>query len=147
MTKICTHCQIEKLLEEFGYRSGRKDGLNSWCKQCCNDKSRAWRKNNPDKVKEQNSRRTREDRYLALYGITIEEYQETLEKQNFKCAICEKPAEENTKGILYVDHIAGTKQMRGLLCNLCNTAIGLMNHDTFILLNAVNYLNQHGNFR
>ena len=41
-TKQCTKCKDVKLLSEFGTASGtKKDGHNSWCKQCCRKISRA----------------------------------------------------------------------------------------------------------
>lgn len=34
MTKICSHCGIEKQIEEFGNRSQNKDGISNICKEC-----------------------------------------------------------------------------------------------------------------
>ena len=60
--------------------------------------------------------------YKTLYGITQEDYNLLLEKQDGKCAICKRPPKEGK--ILCVDHCHGTGKVRGLLCHGCNTAIG-----------------------
>ena len=63
-----------------------------------------------------------------------------LERQSGVCAICGgKPK----SGRLHVDHIHGTDRVRGLLCNLCNPALGLFKDDTVRLAMAIEYLN-HG---
>ena len=35
--KICTKCKKEKLESEFHKRKKSKDGLHSWCKDCCKE--------------------------------------------------------------------------------------------------------------
>lgn len=52
MRKFCTKCGIEKNYNEF-YKSKRaKNGLQSECKHCCNERGKIWAKNNPEKYKE-----------------------------------------------------------------------------------------------
>lgn len=34
MTKICSHCNVEKDIDDFGKRSSNKDGISNICKQC-----------------------------------------------------------------------------------------------------------------
>jgi hypothetical protein len=36
-TKICGHCLIRKIKEDFSKDNSRKDKLQSWCKQCQED--------------------------------------------------------------------------------------------------------------
>jgi gas vesicle protein len=50
-TKICKTCGKEKPLSEYGVMKGTKDGLNYTCKECCNERARAYRKANSDKVR------------------------------------------------------------------------------------------------
>ncbi len=38
-TKICTKCKTEKDTTDFFARTKAKDGLNSACKSCCNDRT------------------------------------------------------------------------------------------------------------
>lgn len=72
-------------------------------------------------------------------------YTQMLISQNNVCASCEKPEiakssySNNIKG-LAVDHCHKTGQVRGLLCNRCNVAIGLMYDDIKLLEKAIAYL-------
>jgi hypothetical protein len=69
-----------------------------------------------------------------------EEYEALLISQDGKCAICGRSEADSKKNFLCVDHIEGTLQVRGLLCSFCNSAIGLLAHDTDRLLTAAAYL-------
>ncbi len=82
------------------------------------------------------------------YGTTLEFLENLLAAQNETCAICEKhwtacvPAfkariDETFLNHLCVDHDHRTHQVRGLLCNSCNTAIGLLEEDYGRFLNAI----------
>jgi hypothetical protein len=73
-----------------------------------------------------------------LYGITLEEYVEMFDNQNGVCAICKK--ECKTKNSLSVDHDHTTGKVRGLLCNACNRAIGMLGDNADILRKAAEYL-------
>jgi hypothetical protein len=78
------------------------------------------------------------------YGITIQQFNDLLEKQNNVCAICKQPP----KRIFHVDHDhdcckgrnACGKCVRGLLCELCNRGLGQFQDDLEILEGAVAYL-------
>lgn len=41
MTKICTHCKIEKEEKEFNKHSRRPDHLQCWCRKCATESRRA----------------------------------------------------------------------------------------------------------
>lgn len=60
---------------------------------------------------------------LRSYGISLEEYNTQLERQNGLCALCARPAEQFPKS-LFVDHNHETGAIRGLLCAHCNFAEG-----------------------
>jgi hypothetical protein len=51
-------------------------------------------------------------------------YEEQFKLQDGKCAMCGKSAEEERYGRLCIDHDHTTKQLRKLLCNRCNVAVG-----------------------
>lgn len=73
------------------------------------------------------------------FGISLIEYEELLEKQNYRCAIC--GGYQMVKGNnLYVDHDHSTVKIRGLLCHYCNVGIGMMKDNEKILENAIQYL-------
>lgn len=69
---------------------------------------------------------------LAKFGLTVEQYDELLQKQNGVCAICKRPETIilNWKlKPLAVDHCHETNRIRGLLCAQCNVGIGNLKHN------------------
>lgn len=44
-TKTCAKCAEKKATSLFCKSSKAKDGLQSWCKKCTNEKSKEWRRN------------------------------------------------------------------------------------------------------
>lgn len=88
------------------------------------------------------------DRVIRNYGeIDIEAM---LIAQNGKCAICEDELHLLSRGRgdrqrACVDHNHKTGQVRGLLCRVCNAALGKFLDDVLRLMKAVNYLNRYEN--
>lgn len=86
-----------------------------------------------------------EDRRAArlrlYYGITVEQYDSLLEKQDHKCAICLKPASES-KTRLAVDHNHKTGEIRGLLCSYCNHKLVSRWKDGTLLRRIADYVDQ-----
>jgi hypothetical protein len=80
---------------------------------------------------------------LNKYGITLEEYNSMLEKQEHKCAIC-GDHESNTRWgktvKLAVDHDHTTGKVRGLLCQRCNTTLGRYKDSKTVWINFQRYL-------
>lgn len=74
------------------------------------------------------------------YGIGLKEYDAMFESQNGVCAICSKEPPDHHKKRLNVDHCHTTGRVRGLLCDACNRAIGLMKDSPDLLYKAINYL-------
>ncbi len=60
-------------------------------------------------------------------------------KQGGKCLLCSRHQDELTK-LLRVDHNHDTDVIRGLLCDNCNTMIGLAHDNKETLMNAIKYL-------
>ncbi len=50
--KICTRCKISKKEIDFGKNENFKNGLNSWCRKCCNKYSHDYKINNREKCLE-----------------------------------------------------------------------------------------------
>ncbi len=102
-----------------------------------NKKSREWRKNNPEK------RKTTELKYKCkIYGISLERYNELFLKQNGVCAICRNKNIKFKKS-LSIDHCHRLNKVRGLLCDDCNLALGLMKDDIDNMKKAVIYLKKN----
>lgn len=82
------------------------------------------------------------------YGIEYADYLKMVESQDGKCAICGAHAPTSGhKKRLNIDHCHETEKVRGLLCDLCNRALGLMRDNTELLQNAIQYLNKYSNAR
>ena len=144
----CTKCKNFKLADGFAKDSKKINGLTSQCKHCRNtqrkqhyyqnyehslQRVKTYRKNNVDKVKASN----RNTKLKRAYGITQEQFFEMSIKQEHKCACCGR----ETK--LVVDHCHTTGKVRELLCNNCNTALGLLNEDNTIIQSLSNYIRKH----
>lgn len=84
----------------------------------------------------------KENHLIKTYEITLTQYKDIVLKQNKMCLICEKTAEEATPSTprLYVDHDHITKKIRGLLCQKCNSMLGLCRDSVEILEKAIEYL-------
>lgn len=118
--KICNRCGELKNLGDFRKHSRTNDGRYTICRQCV--------------------RLTNRKSSLKInYGLTLEEYDEILEKQEGRCAICNKYSK------LSVDHDHNTNIVRGLLCIKCNSLIGLAGENINILSSAINYINKNLN--
>lgn len=72
------------------------------------------------------------------YRITLEEFDEMVKAQNGVCAICENPPPEGER--LCVDHCHDLNVVRGLLCHLCNTALGKFKDSPALLMKAASYV-------
>ncbi len=77
------------------------------------------------------------DRLKRRYGLTLTQYEAMLIEQNGCCAICQQ------KLPLGVDHNHITKQVRGLLCDWCNKAIGFLMDNLGRARQLVLYLEHH----
>lgn len=95
----------------------------------------------PPEIRYARSRKIiRHDYLKKKYGISLEEFNQMVEKQNGCCAICGKHHSENFMQSLCVDHDHKTGRVRGLLCRRCNAGIGNLNDSIQLLQNAVAYL-------
>ncbi len=84
-----------------------------------------------------------------FYGITLEQYNEMVEAQGGRCAICnKKPAgTSHVSRRLCVDHDHDTGFVRGLLCHQCNVTIGMIEDSPELLDRMRRYLGKHAQLR
>lgn len=81
--------------------------------------------------------RYRDKRFLRLYGITLERYDEMVKEQEGLCPRCRK-----TPLVLRlaVDHNHETGEVRKLLCGPCNTYLGRLEANRDRLMEDLMYL-------
>jgi len=133
-TKYCKSCDTTKPIDDFYLRNKTSMVRHSTCKEC--DKKRV--KENHDPVVYRNAELQRR------YGITQQDYEVMIAEQNNQCAICNatEPGGRHNRGYFVVDHCHTTGKVRKLLCNNCNTALGLVGDNTHILQSMIEYLQE-----
>lgn len=146
-SKLCPNCQKVLSVNKFN-KASRRDGYQTYCRNCHNSMQREKYKKDPSqKIKRQIRAARRKNRdplvqrkaeLKRLYGITFDDYVSLYKKQNGVCAICLQ--ECKTRKSLSVDHDHDTMAVRGLLCNRCNRAIGMLGEDPDILERAKEYI-------
>lgn len=146
--RICSICKVEKNSADFKLKSN--GCLSSFCVICSAVYQKEYQRKNKEKIREKKKlyhTQTKEYRrwytIKMRYGITREEYENILFSQNRTCAICSKSKSgHNNTDALVVDHCHSTKKVRGLLCNRCNTLLGLIEDNPVFIQNLTNYLNR-----
>lgn len=130
-SKTCKDCGQSKPLDEFWRNAQSRDGRYLYCKPCGKARHAGYRSKNPQ------WRRSRTSNILkSRYNITIEQYEEMLDRQGGVCAACGETCK--TGQSLAVDHDHGCCPgdrrscggcVRGLLCRSCNQALGFIERD------------------
>ena len=134
--KTCAKCGITKPFDFF-YKEKRNktDGRQGACIECKILNSANYYKKNTDQIKN----KVRNYNYIKDYGITIADYDKLFAKQNGFCAIC--GSDKGWRNYrLAVDHNHETGEVRGLLCDNCNTGLGMFKDNPSLLAKAINYL-------
>lgn len=86
------------------------------------------------KKREYASRRVRDIRW-EKYGMTPAMFAQMSADQEGCCAICRRVDRD-----LVVDHDHESGAVRGLLCGLCNSGIGMLGDDPGLIIKAATYL-------
>ena len=123
----CSVCKEIKSLQLFMPQEHKRRYM---CRACFNLK-----KNNRPGLKNRNFKQ----RLKKNYGISKEEYFSILEKQENRCAICDKDISEKR----HLDHCHTTGKVRGLLCPSCNWGLGKFKDSTELIEKAINYLEKY----
>lgn len=112
----CTKCRKDKQanLRHFPPNSRKKNGLDSWCRQCRSDYRKATR--------------------MPQGVADIASFQEA--RRLLECIICG----ESQKLQLAIDHDHKTGRVRGALCSRCNLGLGHFRDDPELLRLAALYL-------
>lgn len=90
------------------------------------------------------SRANRRSHLKKKYGVTHEWYEETLAAQGGACAICgRKDPGSTVMPFFAIDHNHTTKQVRGILCVMCNHALERVESVGDWAQRAVDYLRKY----
>lgn len=121
VTRICTICKAEKHL--IIHIIKKPKGIKSFiCDEC---------------------RPFRQRHYMLkrLYGIDLFTFNLLLEKQNNQCKACGRQfTYENRLDSPQVDHDHKSGEIRGLLCQSCNSTLGHCNDNIETLQKLIHYL-------
>lgn len=140
--KICKSCNLSKPFSDFYKHSRQSDGLQSYCKVCHTKRNKEWTNRNKDKQAVIYKRHS----LKRSYGMTLDEHSRLLDDQGYCCGICGSKLNLSAKNGVNVDHDHSTGAVRGILCNLCNTALGSFKDSVGILENAIAYLKVNGSY-
>jgi len=94
--KLCSRCRQKKPLEDF---NKKRDGYQTYCRSCDNERNREWYYANKDRTLQRNSRNK------AKYVATAQDHIWDLLKES-SCIDCG----ENDPLVLEFDHVHGKKK-------------------------------------
>ena len=123
----CGVCKLVKPLDDMERNASLKHGYGYRCRPCASEETRRQR--------------------MKKYGISVEEYDALLARQNGTCAICKGPQHNGRQKRMHVDHCHETGLVRGLLCSRCNRGIGFFGHRADWMASAAGYLNPLASFQ
>jgi hypothetical protein len=157
----CPACGEAKPLDSFAPSAVQKG--SGKCRPCWNVYVRNWYRSNPERHREgyerwksritpeemrERNQRTRERArgngarhgYIikSKYGLSRDEYERLRAAQGGLCAICQDAPDKGKR--LYVDHDHASDSVRGLLCQRCNTGLGMFRDDPERMQRAIAYV-------
>jgi RNase P subunit RPR2 len=136
----CNRCGEAKPLTEFyANRSRLPWGVHSLCRSCFRETQAVSKARDPERVRAVKLR----SHLKRTYGLSVEAYEAMLVEQGGVCAICSRRPGDATHGRLVVDHRHSTGEIRGLLCEACNSVLGLFGDSPVRLEVAADYLERH----
>ena len=123
--KVCNKCKTELPLSEFHKRtySSGKIGHQNNCKKCQSAIRAGYYKPH--------------EAMRRKFRLTESEYETLMSNDN--CQICDRDISNEKKCI---DHCHYKEKIRGVLCNNCNTALGLIGDNVSTLSRMIDYLSR-----
>ena len=124
---------MNRKLQMREYYQKNKDKIRATAKK--------WKIDNREKVTKNNF----EYKLKTLYKITPEHLKLMYKEQGDSCKICNTHKDDLKNG-LFIDHCHKTLEVRGLLCQHCNSMLGFCKDDPERLEKAKQYLKTNGKF-
>lgn len=81
----------------------------------------------------------------SKYGLSVEQFEEMWDRQDGKCPSCGDALVLGTKNGAHVDHCHSTGRVRGVLCGLCNVALGYLKDDPKRIMGLHGYMLEFAN--
>ena len=96
-TKICSHCKVEKSVEEFSKDNSREDKLRYWCKDCESAHHKEYYEQHKEEIKEKNNKwyAANGDKGVAQRKRKREERLEERRRRVLEGLKKEQPSEES----------------------------------------------------
>ena len=155
--------QAQFPLSAFYQRTGAKS-YHSACKICEREMAKDWYERNTDKAKAKvrewrernvdvikkyridNRQKNYRQELVRKYGVEPTWFDRKMREQDNTCEWCKRPFQWGNKQTApHVDHCHKTKAVRSILCNRCNTVLGLCEDSAHLLSVLARYLRKcHG---
>lgn len=150
--KKCWRCGDIRPSSDFNVNRAARDGLCDLCKPCMRaasaeryernrerylERNRRWKEENPERLRD--AQRRYSLRVNVHPDATPELKRDLLAYQGGVCAIC-RTNRPTGRGDFHLDHDHATGVIRGVLCNRCNTGLGLFRDDPRLLAAAIAYI-------
>lgn len=123
--KQCSRCKIVKELVEFNKDYKGTFKRQAYCRDC-----------------QKLAMGGGEYMLQRNFNMSLADKKKMIEQQNDACGICKKAFEGKTKE-QHVDHCHTTHKVRGILCQKCNAALGLVKESVTTLYNMIDYVKHH----
>lgn len=166
--KICSKCGELKPISEYTWQRKDKQKRPN-CKSCVAKQTKDRREKDPIHYKEvamravykyqiKNPLKNKEGYVRRKFNLSLEEFDfilsQLLSIRGATCWVCGRSGKMqgqyklNDKGRrIVVDHDHETGEIRGLLCDLCNTSLGKLNDDPLLVMKLYDYINKFKGLR
>ena len=152
----CRMCSAKYHIENKEHHNELARKWRNENKEYANETSRKWHTKNKGHANEmrrkwyfENKDQTYFKHIERIYGVTYEQWNNVLDIQHDKCAVCKQPFENTKSCNIEHDHtkdIGDIGYFRGIVCMQCNILLSKCNDDITILQNLITYLQQNNNF-
>lgn len=140
--KRCTGCAVIQPVTAFNTTHGGRPRPK--CKSCQSDDYRDYVSRNRERV----SRSKREGKYVARFGLNLDELDDLHRSVGDSCESCGVHRDSTPNGVLVLDHdhsCCPTERtcgqcIRGVLCTACNVALGALHDDPLRVVALLGYI-------